>query len=54
MRLNDDEIRAMRDTVWERPDEINRAKLIELHDEIEELRRIDARRLADAEQAFRE
>ncbi len=54
MRLTDDEIRTMRSDLWDRSTGPNLSHVERLLDEIEERRRIDARRLADAEQAFRE
>ena len=67
MRLTDDEIRGLRNIETEAleslrayarggewPNQTRSALVLRLLDEIEERRRIDARRLADAEQAFRE
>jgi len=54
-RLTDDEIRALREDVSGLLLTVAMRKaMLRLLDEIEERRRIDARRLADAEQAFRE
>lgn len=64
-RLTDDEIRALKDEkcrklffqgieIMDMETGISVDTLRSLLDEIEERRRIDARRLADAEQAFRE
>jgi hypothetical protein len=59
-RLTDDEIRALRERMADYAEarlsevRVEEPLLAAMLDEIEERRRIDARRLADAEQAFRE